>query len=473
MSKKILKENLIYQGLYQLIRVLTPIITIPIISRAFGPDGVGIINYSYSIIQYFLLFANVGIQLYFNKLIAECEIESVEISRRFWNIFVSKLIMSLSILVIYFIFICIFVEDNRLIFLIQGIYILGVLLDVSWFYAGIEKFKIASLSNMIASMFVLISVIFIINNKEDMNAYVFILSSATVINQLPLILNLKNYIKYIHVDWNKVIYIIKQSFRYILANGYLFLYTVIANVILGISQTYEKVGIFANTLNILMVAIIFINTIDLVMIPRMIKLSTIKNENIPRTLLENNINIQIAITIPMALGMVGIMPGFYSWFFGDEFYETVSLMNVVAILLVIVPLNMLISRQYLMLNNKLKFYNITVLFGIAFNLLLSIALIPSYGIYGAAIARIMTEAILLILNLKELFKEQIQIYFDHIFKSLIASLIMYGIVIWISNHFPNVWYYTICNIFCGIFIYLVISMLLKNKYIVMLYKNLI
>ncbi|PNZ72005.1 oligosaccharide flippase family protein, partial [Mammaliicoccus stepanovicii] len=125
MSKKILKENLIYQGLYQLIRVLTPIITIPIISRAFGPDGVGIINYSYSIIQYFLLFANVGIQLYFNKLIAECEIESVEISRRFWNIFVSKLIMSLSILVIYFIFICIFVEDNRLIFLIQGIYILG------------------------------------------------------------------------------------------------------------------------------------------------------------------------------------------------------------------------------------------------------------------------------------------------------------------------------------------------------------
>lgn len=45
MKSDSLKENIIYQGLYQLIRTMTPLITIPIISRAFGPSGVGIVSF--------------------------------------------------------------------------------------------------------------------------------------------------------------------------------------------------------------------------------------------------------------------------------------------------------------------------------------------------------------------------------------------------------------------------------------------
>lgn len=52
MKSDSLKENIIYQGLYQLIRTMTPLITIPIISRAFGPSGVGIVSFSFNIVQY-------------------------------------------------------------------------------------------------------------------------------------------------------------------------------------------------------------------------------------------------------------------------------------------------------------------------------------------------------------------------------------------------------------------------------------
>ncbi len=70
MKSDSLKENIIYQGLYQLIRTMTPLITIPIISRAFGPSGVGIVSFSFNIVQYFLMIASVGVQLYFNRVIA-------------------------------------------------------------------------------------------------------------------------------------------------------------------------------------------------------------------------------------------------------------------------------------------------------------------------------------------------------------------------------------------------------------------
>lgn len=38
-----------------------PIITVPIVSKALGPSGLGIFNYTNSIAQYFVLVASLGI----------------------------------------------------------------------------------------------------------------------------------------------------------------------------------------------------------------------------------------------------------------------------------------------------------------------------------------------------------------------------------------------------------------------------
>lgn len=155
MKSDSLKENIIYQGLYQLIRTMTPLITIPIISRAFGPSGVGIVSFSFNIVQYFLMIASVGVQLYFNRVIAKSVNDKRQLSQQFWDIFVSKLLLSLTVFAMYIAVITIFIDDYYLIFLLQGIYIIGVALDISWFYAGTEKFKIPSLSNIVASGIVL------------------------------------------------------------------------------------------------------------------------------------------------------------------------------------------------------------------------------------------------------------------------------------------------------------------------------
>ncbi|CUG40344.1 AmrA [Staphylococcus aureus] len=98
MKSDSLKENIIYQGLYQLIRTMTPLITIPIISRAFGPSGVGIVSFSFNIVQYFLMIASVGVQLYFNRVIAKSVNDKRQLSQQFWDIFVSKLFLALTFL---------------------------------------------------------------------------------------------------------------------------------------------------------------------------------------------------------------------------------------------------------------------------------------------------------------------------------------------------------------------------------------
>ena len=66
-----IKKNLFYNSLYQILVVLTPLITSPYISRVLGANGLGIYSYSYTIANYFLIFAMLGVMNYGNRSIAK------------------------------------------------------------------------------------------------------------------------------------------------------------------------------------------------------------------------------------------------------------------------------------------------------------------------------------------------------------------------------------------------------------------
>ncbi|EMF0559522.1 oligosaccharide flippase family protein, partial [Enterococcus faecium] len=64
---KNIARNFFYQSLFQVTKIIIPIITIPIVSNALGPSGIGIYNYTLSIAQYFVLIAGLGVAIYGNR----------------------------------------------------------------------------------------------------------------------------------------------------------------------------------------------------------------------------------------------------------------------------------------------------------------------------------------------------------------------------------------------------------------------
>ena len=56
-----LKKNLFYNIAYQLLNVALPLITVPYVSRVLGVESNGIYSYTYSIVNYFMIFAMLGI----------------------------------------------------------------------------------------------------------------------------------------------------------------------------------------------------------------------------------------------------------------------------------------------------------------------------------------------------------------------------------------------------------------------------
>ena len=71
-SGKNVKINFIYSTIYQMLAIITPLITSPYVSRVLGSEGVGAYSYTYSIASMFALFGMLGVNNYGNRTIASC-----------------------------------------------------------------------------------------------------------------------------------------------------------------------------------------------------------------------------------------------------------------------------------------------------------------------------------------------------------------------------------------------------------------
>ena len=79
-------KNYLYNAGYQLLVMIIPLITTPYINRILGPYGIGIYTYTYTIIQYFILFGGLGISLYGNRQIAYVRNDDYAMVKTFWEI---------------------------------------------------------------------------------------------------------------------------------------------------------------------------------------------------------------------------------------------------------------------------------------------------------------------------------------------------------------------------------------------------
>lgn len=124
-------KNYIYNTVYQIMLLIVPLITMPYLTRVFTPDQIGINSYTASIVNYFMLFGALGMQMYANRQVAYVRDNKEKLSKTFWSLYITQLITTSISLIAYLIFV-LFVKDNKAIYLVQGISVAATMIDISW-----------------------------------------------------------------------------------------------------------------------------------------------------------------------------------------------------------------------------------------------------------------------------------------------------------------------------------------------------
>ncbi|MEG0285084.1 MAG: polysaccharide biosynthesis C-terminal domain-containing protein [Vagococcus sp.] len=461
MNKKKLISNFTYQIIYQLTIIVLPIITIPRVSHSLGVEGIGIYNYIMSIVSYFVLTAGLGLSTYGIREIASSKREKVILSKKFWELEFFNLIIATLVLMVYIVFILIFI-DEKLFFIIGGISLFATLFDISWFYYGIQDFKQITIINMFIKIFSFFLILFFVNTKKDLGIYFVIQSGSILVSNVSLWFFLKSKVCWIPPTIKSVLLHLKPALHYFIGKISITLYTTLNKTLLGVMGTTILVGIYTNSLQLVVIFVTLIGTLDTVLLPHMTSLFSKNDQSKMIGLMEKSIDLQLYFTIPLAYGIIATNKNMIPWFFGKEFIYLEKTVPVLAPLVIIMPLGISIVRQYLMPQNKIKQFNISVLIAAVVSILLNLMLIPLIGIWGVIISTLISESIVTIVRIVDLKKntnfsfkiKNILIYF---FSGLCMLL---SVNIFSTNLEPSM--KTTCiQIFIGVISYISITSILN------------
>ena len=163
---KNIRKNFIYNSVYQLIAIAVPLVTTPYLSRVLGAEGIGEYAYAYSIAYYFTLLIKLGINTYGSREIACCRDDKIRTSKTFWELYTFQFVLALFFSFIYIVY-SVFVSKNKSVSLILEIFVVSAGIDITWFFGGIEEFKLIAIRDLIIKVLSTLGIFAVVKTEMD------------------------------------------------------------------------------------------------------------------------------------------------------------------------------------------------------------------------------------------------------------------------------------------------------------------
>ena len=308
---KTTNKNFMYNIVYQIFIFIIPLISTPYISRALGVENVGIYSYTYSIVYYFMLCGLIGINNYGSRKIAKSSEDKEKMSENFVNIYCLQFILTAIMTIAYYIFIFFIYRYNLKIMLIQSIFLLSVLLDINWFFFGIEKFKITISRNIIIKVLSLILTFVFVKDSNDLWKYTLLMSGSTFVSQAYLWLYIKKYINFSKPSIKEVISNLKPCLILFIPIIAYSIYRVMDKTMIGMFSNTIELGNYESAEKIINIPISFITALGTVMLPHMSK----TNDKEYEKKIMDTFRLTFFFTVPMCFGIFLVSSDFSMIFF--------------------------------------------------------------------------------------------------------------------------------------------------------------
>lgn len=423
-----IKKNFIYNFTYQILLIILPLITAPYISRILGSEGIGLYSYTYSVAYYFMIFAKLGLDNYGNRSIAQSRDDKVLLSKTFWSIYGMQVITSGMVIVVYLVY-ALFFEKNHTIAIIQGCYVISSLLDINWFFFGIEEFKLTVMRNAIIKLIVILCIFIFIKSKSDLMLYIFIMAGGVLLSQIILWNFLIKHVVFIKPTWKDI----KKHFK---PNAILFIpiivvsfYKIMDKIILADISSMSELGFYENSEKIINLFMSAITALGTVMLPRMSNLVISGDKVNEKIMIEKSMIFIMLLSSAFMFGIAGIAPVLAPIFFGNEFIKCGLLISLLSIIIIFISWANVIRTQYVIPHSKDNIYIITSIAGSIVNFIFIYLLIPSMGAMGAVIGTIIAEATVCISQTFMVRKEiDIKKYLKNSYMFIVFGMIMFLIV---------------------------------------------
>lgn len=462
MKSKVLK-NYIYDLMYQALSIIVPIVLLPYLAKTIGVNGTGIYSYTNTIANYFVLLGMLGIKNYGIRVIAKSRENRNELSKNFCSLYAMQIVTCIISIFLYIITIFI-LRENKDILVIQLIYVISALLDITWFYSGMEKFKIILIKNSIIKFFSIILIFIFVKNNSDVWKYSLIMASSFIIGNWSLWIKLKKYIDYYYPTKKDILIHLKPNLKLFISVIAVSIYKMMDKVMIKILANTIQVGYYEYAEKINYFQVLITTSLGTVMLPQMSFLTSKKNNDAYNDIVYKTMEIVMFLSFGLSFGIIALSNDFIEVYLGENFDVTINTLKVLALSGIFVSAANIIRTLYILPTEKDNIYIKSVIFGAIINIIFNVILISSYGAVGAAIATVLAEFSVFLFQICSI-KDNIDVkkILIYMLKYFPFAIIMFISIYFIGNNIRNAILKIIIKFIIGSIVYLGLNLKLIIK----------
>ena len=387
-----IKKNFAYKSVLTLSTYLINFITFPYVARVLGVERIGLVNFVDNTVNYFLLFATMGVGLLGVREIAAVKEDKKRRDQVYSSMLALNLLFTLVSLGIYLLCIstipklCQYDE----LFYIGTAKILFTVFLVEWFFTGVENFRYITLRSILIKVLYIISVFLFVRDTSDYRLYFILTVGVVVLNALINQLYIREFVR---VRWNNI-----QLFKYLKQNVTLGIYTLMTSMYLtfnvmylGLVSNNTEVGYYTTAFKLYSVILGFFTAFTNVMLPRMSSLLANGEKDRFQELVNRSFSVMATCCIPLILCSMIMAPQIVYILSGPGYEGAILPMRIIMPAAFAVGVAQVLAIQVLMPMKKDKVLLIASIIGAVVSLLINLLVVPSVKSVGSAVVLLCSE----------------------------------------------------------------------------------
>lgn len=468
MKQKSLKINALWNLLYSGSNLVFPLVTAPYVSRVLGASNLGEVDFAKSFVQWFMIFAAFGVTTYGVRAISQSQNDQNEMNKVFSELFLINFLFSVIATGCYFILI---LNNNSFLielplFIMMSFSIVLNVVNIDWFYQGIEEYSYITIRNGVIKIISLILILVFIKNPEDYIIYGFISVMGVSLSGFFNVINSRKYVKFSFRKLNLTRHL-KQMGTFYVITFVINLYTNLDRTMLGFLDTSTSVAFLSRGKMVTGVATTISTSMSSVAMPRAsyyLKEDFAKYKKLVKTVP----NYMMILTIPIAFGIAILSTEIMHILGGTEFTLASNLLSVIAFSIIFSTLSTFLQNQVLLPTGNEKLGLLASVGSSFISLGANFILIPKYSYLGAGIALLLAE-IFAFLSRYILIRyhgmNYVEIMNKSVIKYIFSSFIMVLSVLMVKQVITNMLLSFTLSAIIGSITYFLLLILLKENII--------
>ena len=434
-------KGFIYNMLYHVFSLLTPLIVTPYITRVLSEDLLGTNALINAEVSYFCMFGTLGMTYLGVRRIASIDWHrnKEKLNDEFWKLFYLQFSLYIAVIVLY-LFRCMVKNGyERILYFTYFIYIISMLFDINWFFQGVEEFKFISIRNICIIIFSTVLIFVCIRDSNDIKIYIICLYFPQLIMNIFMFISAKRKFALEHVKYRFDVKLFKSSMLLAIPTIAVSVYTILDKVILGIYRTKAEVAIYDQGQVLVRVILSVISAWGTVVLPRMSNvLKNSKSDMDANNLLVKSSKTVFFLSNGLFWGLLAVNESFIKWYLPKSYYGVIDVLYICAPMILIVSLENIFGVQILLARGLDKQYTISLVLAAIINCVSDFVFIPYGGIRAACICSVVAEVFALVVQILFCSKKiKVKEILTKMIPFFVSGIFMFGMIKYCLSQYEN------------------------------------